>query len=494
MNRHCVIFNDNQEIKRRTSGAYRFANLIEDMDWTISIVDWVSSWPEEDLFDYLDNVVTDNTLLFAISYTWLIPEWCQKFIAKLKKRYPGRKFIIGGQQFYQHDLGADFYLFGYAEKAIPPILEYLFDGGEPPKGHRPLNFSGGFLVDCNHDYPAMNLKEYSITYREDDYIQPFEVLTIELSRGCRFKCKYCNYAFLGIKEDTSTLKDQLYNELMENYNCWGTRNYIIADDTLNDRESKLTMLAEVVESLPFEPNFAAFIRIDLTVSKPEQLELLSRARVWTHFYGVETLHPEAAKSVGKGMHPDKIKKGLLDMREHMMSKLKLYRGSLGLIAGLPFEPPESWRATEKWLSENWSDNHWSWWPLDISTDSHTHTLSMFSQDWGAYGYREMSEEKAKDIKKRFSRFENNQQLQHKKDSNVLLWEADWADLWQAIEWVQESRDNWAIKKIPNFHLINYVDQFEPKELLELDTTWNYQNLCDHEQVIQPYINKKLGMR
>ena len=45
-------------------------------------------------------------------------------------------------------------------------------------------------------------------------------------------------------------EEDLYIEMMENYNKWGTTNYIISDDTFNDRDSKIERLARVVERLP----------------------------------------------------------------------------------------------------------------------------------------------------------------------------------------------------------------------------------------------------
>lgn len=346
MNRHCILFNDNQLSSRRASGAYRVANLLKRLGWTVDVIDWTKSWPEHKLYEYLDNIVNDNTVMFGFSYTWMKPEWTQPFIVNLKQRYPGRKFIAGGQQFYQYDIGCDAMLYGYSEMVIEHVLEWFFDNAPVPKGTRPLSLGGGLLIDCNSTYPAMGLEEYSVQYTPKDCVRSNEQLTIEISRGCKFACKYCNYAFLGIKEDTSTCEQSLRNELMENYNKWGVTNYVIADDTLNDRETKLEMLARVVESLPFEPNFSAFVRIDLVISKPQQMEMLSRARVWAHFYGVETFHPAAGKAVGKGMHPDRIKQGLMDMRKHMIDTLGLYRGTLGMIAGLPHETPDSWQKSE----------------------------------------------------------------------------------------------------------------------------------------------------
>lgn len=495
---HCVIFNDNQEIKRRTSGAYRFANLLEQEGWHATVVDWVSSWSQLELYQYLDCIVGSDTLLFGISYTWLTPEWCQSFTQALRIRYPHIKIILGGQQFVQRDLGVDLALYGYSELAVRDSLAWLFEGGDLPRGaEQPDELGGTVLVDCNRHYPAVSLGDYSIRYRPDDFVQPHEQLTVELSRGCKFRCKYCNYAFLGIREDTSTAAALLRAELVENYRRWGTHLYIIADDTLNDRDSKLEMLAHVVESLDFEVNFAAFIRIDLVVANPSQMQLLSRARVWNHFYGVETFHPQAGKAVGKGMHPDRIKQGLIDMREHMMQSLGVYRGTLGMIAGLPHEPPASWQESEAWLRANWSDNSWQWWPLEISTETHVATVSDFSRDWHKHGYRTITDpQRIEEIREMYDR--RATQVQHKFDEHSLWWSADWADLGEAVEFCYHWKNSdWHEneKLIANFHILNHYDEFKDQGLLELkdsfhtDQTFNRNH--QYLKIIQPYIQRKL---
>ena len=492
--RHCVVFNANQEIKRRTSGAYRFANQLEGLGWRVTVVDWVDDWPQHKLVEYLDAIVTVETVMFAWSYTWMKPWWAGYAIGEIKKRYPGRKHIAGGQQFFQHHLGLDAMLYGYAEVAVPHVLNWLFDGGPKPKGKDIL---GGLFVDCNTDYTAMDLGDYGIDYRDDDYILDHELLTVELSRGCKFRCKYCNYAFLGVKQDTSTEAELLYNELLDNYERFGTTNYILADDTLNDRESKLEMLGDVVQKLPFEPNFACFIRLDLTVAKPQQLKLLSRARVWNHFYGVETLNDAAGKAVAKGMPSKRIKQGMMDIRKHFMDELGLYRGSLGMIAGLPHETPESWWESEIWLREHWSDQNWQWWPLEISLDENTATTSVFSKEWKLHGYRQITDSKRIDeINKKYDRTHGG--VQHKFDDHSLFWTADWADIGEATDFVWEvnhGEHHNLIKKLPSFHMLNHFPFHTPEEALDLtvryDDDTNAGSEHQHKTIIQPYINAKL---
>ena len=57
--------------------------------------------------------------------------------------------------------------------------------------------------------------------------------------------------------------------MMENYTKWGTTNYIISDDTFNDRDSKIERPSTSSRaSHHLNPNFSCFIRLDLVISKP----------------------------------------------------------------------------------------------------------------------------------------------------------------------------------------------------------------------------------
>ena len=84
------------------------------------------------------------------------------------------------------------------------------------------------------------------------------------------------------------------------------------------------------------------------------------------------------------MHPDKIKKGLLWIRDEFNARLGLYRGTVGMIAGLPYEPVESWYNSLDWLNKNWES--FFYWGLHISDDPDTKTHSDFSVDAKKFGY------------------------------------------------------------------------------------------------------------
>ena len=463
---NAVILNDSgEEIIRRTMGAYKIADMMRADGWTVEVIDWSTRWSNQELKKFIDSLPYEIHMI-GVSNLWMQDHVIIEQINYLKSQYPKAKIVMGGPKPYQRDFGADAMVFGYCEHALKPVIQWLFNGGDIPVGKFPEWAPNSLLVDANHSYKGLSISKYNVNYHENDFIKSHEALTLEISRGCRFKCKYCNYAFLGVKEDYSRSEDSLYNELMENYIRWGTTNYIISDDTFNDRDSKIEMLANVVERLPFEPNFSCFIRIDLVISKPHQVELLCRARCWAHFYGIETFHPLAAKAIGKGMHPDKIKAGLLWIREEFIKRIGVYRGTTGMIAGLPYEPPESWYDGIQWMRDNWES--FFYWGLHISTDTDNTTQSDFSIDAAKYGYKLTDNKEILDwaASKGYNNYVEVGRQNNKLDSRILVWESEWSDFKRATEFADDYINNDFMKqKLFNFDLTEHMSKFDHKELM-----------------------------
>jgi hypothetical protein len=168
-----------------------------------------------------------------------------------------------------------------------------------------------------------------------------------------------------------------------------------------------------------------------------------------------------------------------------------------MIAGLPHETPESWAESEQWLRDNWSDGNWDWWPLEISLDTTTETTSVFSKEWKQHGYRKITDQtRIDEINVHYSRDTGG--TQHKFDHNSLYWEADWADIGQASEFVRDwKNDEWRNKnlKVASFHMLNYLPFYPNKEeLLNLKEFEVAEALGTDEQwskIVGPYVKSKL---
>ena len=112
--------------------------------------------------------------------------------------------------------------------------------------------------------PKFDIQNFVKVYSNDDYIQPYETLSIEISRGCIFKCKFCQFPLTGRKKGTNIRSENdIRTELIQNYERFGIKKYYFSDDTLNESLDKVQMIYRISKSLPFELEYIAYIRIDL---------------------------------------------------------------------------------------------------------------------------------------------------------------------------------------------------------------------------------------
>jgi len=427
---HAIIFTGYERSGglERVSGAYRMATVLRREGWDVEVIDFFYHWN----IDQLKDLIKDRGKKYHIDWigfstTWInystdtVQRNMRDLLRFVKKSYPKTVTIAGGQNPSIHfDIydNIDWIIAGFGEIATLAVLKYIFSNGPPIKG---IPRKNGWYVDANAFYQAWPISDLSVEYEDRDFIYPNETLALEFSRGCKFSCAFCNFPVLGVKEDTTRDINSLREELRRNYVLYGVTNYQVADETLNDRNEKLEKIGDIVQEMPFDLNFNAFIRGDILFSKPEQLELLARARVWSHYYGIETFNHETGKIIGKGMHPDKIKEGLLRTKEYFYKNLGPYRGTVSLVYGLPKETPETILNGLDWLCNNWNDQNVISFPLNISL---TGNKSKIDENYEKYGYTLMGQEK-RELYNRHNFFSND----------LTIWENDHMNMYDAIELV-----------------------------------------------------------
>lgn len=474
----------------RVGGAYRIATVLRREGWDVEVIDFFYRWNLEQLKELIKS--RKNIRWIGFSATWInystesVQDKMKSFLEHIKSNYPDIVTLAGGQNPSTHfDIykNIDWIIDGFGEIATLEVLQYIFSNGPLPKYMRVNNSK---YVDANTFYPAWPVSDLSVEYEDRDFISKNETLSIEMSRGCKFACAFCNFPVLGVKEDTTRDLSLLKYELQRNYDKFGVSNYQVSDETLNDRDEKLAKIGNIVKSLNFEPNFNAFIRGDILFSRPQQLELLAEARVWGHYYGIETLNHETGKLVGKGMHPDKIKQGLLDTKEYFYKNLGSYRGTVSLIYGLPKETRETILSALDWFCENWGDQNIIAFPLNINL---TGKKSILDENYEKYGYRIVSQEK-RSLYTRHNFFAND----------LTVWENEHMNLYDAVDLVSYQNkifpgycDSWKL-----WSLLSVAEN--PSEALEIKSystgIWAEKQrvLVDRAHVIKDaYIQKKLSL-
>jgi radical SAM superfamily enzyme YgiQ (UPF0313 family) len=372
-NAQTVILTDTLDdvIWSRYAGAYRIATEIRKNDYTCQVIDCFTDLTKEEMKSILSKVIGDKTLFLGISTTFLTADTIKdtskppvnnhvgrnrehsypipdeemfEYFDFIKSINPKVKILIGGfKAQYNTAPRADTLITGFADVAVIQYLKYL--EGKNPFFTYTLNDYGQMVVDGEKSHENFEFATSDITYTPEDNILNNETMTLEVGRGCIFRCNFCRYVLTGKgKGEWTKRADTIRDEFLKNYYEYGIKNYFYSDDTQNDSVEKLRVLADIVQSLPFKLRYSAYMRLDLIYAKPEQIQLLSDGGLVGAFFGIETLNPIACKKIGKGLGPEKTIETLHRIREKMPHVAT--HGSL--IIGLPGETKET---IEDWSSK-----------------------------------------------------------------------------------------------------------------------------------------------
>lgn len=419
-----ILFTDTAEFatKTRGYGCHRLANHIRENGYTCLVVDFGSALTFNDYRSILKNAIGEDTFMVGFSTNWLpykLPGedpqvvdpgrsyQCEKakifdhkslnsltnaftynellpWLKVIKTLNYKTKIVLGGTKIdmYLDQPHIDHVVVGYSETMVIDLLDSI-----SKKTRRIFNK----IID--HDQkaqsPVWDFRSSKTQYTALDCITPNETLALEIGRGCRFKCTFCSYPMIGQRNTVDYLKYEqtLREEILDNYEKWKVNQYYIIDDTFNDSTEKLDMLKRIVDSLPFKIHFWAYIRLDLLATHPEHIPLLLELGLEQCYIGIESFHPKASKTIGKGMSAERRKDTLKLCKEIWKDKVHI---QAGFMVGLPHEPKSSIEETVAYLRspECPIDEAWLF-PLSIAGD-HEKTKYMYKSDmdknYKDYGY------------------------------------------------------------------------------------------------------------
>ena len=355
----------------RPLGPHQLASFLRSFGYKIRVIDFCSHIKTKDLVSITEKLITKDTIGIGISITFLSnsegeSEWIIKARDILESRYPDVEWIMGGNRVARFRNKLHWKIFnGYAEDTV---LKWLDEKTKE--------------IDFRKPFDIKNSKTH---YLDEDFIQSGEILNLELGRGCQFKCKFCRYPLVGKTPGTYTkFKDTIKNELLENYERWGTTRYNFIDDTVNESKEKVEDLARIAQELPFELEWVGYCRPDLIWAHRDTIQTLKDSGLRSATFGIETFHPEASKKVGKGWSGRRAKDFLLELKQIWKNDITWLSG---MIVGLPGEPLEELDEHNYWFMEN-EMYCWRWSPLIVYKNIKDRTwLSEFDINSEKYGIR-----------------------------------------------------------------------------------------------------------
>jgi hypothetical protein len=359
----------------RTIGPYKIAHWLRKHGYQAQVIDFISRFSEEQLYNMITHFITPSTSIIGVSTTFLtnmrypwpnnetrrIPYGMWMVLSRIRKEYPYIKIVAGG---YMSDRIPDYGIFddtvmtytGSNEDAFLEYVKYVKKQGKAPLGT--LTFPS---MKSRENRPRMvyssprsttyNIETDDFRFTKQDGILPNEPLPLDVSRGCIFACRFCQYPHLGKgKLDYIRGMEYLEEELRQNYENFGTTMYYMLDDTFNDTEWKMGEFLKMTQRLPFKIKYVSYLRADLIHRFPDTAHMLKESGLWGAYHGIESLHPYASNLVGKAWS-GKSAREFIPKLFHDIWKGEIPQ-TLSFIVGLPKETKEDVLSTKDWFIDN----------------------------------------------------------------------------------------------------------------------------------------------
>jgi len=364
----------------RPLGPHKLASWLRQNGYTVKVIDFAGCMSCENLVAITKRWIDHTTIAIGVSTTFWpnedpqsrssgqaieqampIPDWVIAGRALLADQYPQLHWVLGGSRVAQFICDG---WMGFTGAGEDQFLAWLDQQSHSESVARP-----GFDI-CNSRGPV---------FTPDDHIDRWEVLPIELGRGCMFRCRFCSYEYLGKTPGTYLRSsDSIFDEIMYYYLNWGVTRFYYIDDTVNETPEKVKMLRDIAAAVPFKLEWIGYIRADLVWARPETEQLLLESGLRSTFIGIESFEINSSKLIGKGWAGLHAKDWLLKMRQQWEGKINW---SLGLIVGLPGQTEAQLEADGRWLIDNDMIN-WRWAALWISPGIFESEFSRNSQKYG----------------------------------------------------------------------------------------------------------------
>jgi radical SAM superfamily enzyme YgiQ (UPF0313 family) len=385
----------------RNIAGYRLRTSAAQAGYNVLIVDCATAMTGDELFNLLSSIITPQTIFVGFSTVWLERprfdkpiQWTNSnFFGRFKKSFSNVKIIAGGngvlrmpgaREIYD---ASDWHVSGFSDDSFPKLIMLL----EGKSGHGLKYFvdeNGKKTVDSNRFHVINHPDDIETVFLEEDNFASYQPLPLEVSRGCIFRCAFCNHPFQGAKDYDSYMRtpESLARELRRNYELFGSTRYSVMDDTFNDTVEKLERLERAIEiaKLP-DFKFQCYIKPEMLVTKPQMVPKLLNMGLVGGFVGIESLNNQSRRAMNKGMNIDRVFKSLNDLTA--TNQVKLHGG---FIVGLPEDSIDDLHKTYDYCVSGELFRSWYFSCLGIYTytevEKNSMTISPLEKEPEKYGY------------------------------------------------------------------------------------------------------------
>lgn len=360
-----VFFGSSPPMTGRPLGMYRLAAHLRQQGFSAKCL-WIWDNVTESIwYKIMQQHVNSGTLVVAVSATVMFRDQAdgqrnffgisdQEFRSRcqaIKTWSPNCKIVVGGAQVQYSDRAwlktfdcVDYFAMGQGES----LLTYLMQSISQRQRPRLPDITKPYVVN-DHSHPYQDFNESITLWHPEDAVRYREPLPLELARGCIFRCSFCSYDLTGKKpEDFVRQKKLVEQEILSNYQQFGTDTYYVSDDLLNESDYKIDILYDIAQSLPFRLHLSGYVRLDLVRRWPNAFKKLIDSGLNCAFFGIETVNDRSGRAVGKGLGRARTMEAI-----NMISDLcdDQFLGHAGMILGLPHDTPDTCEEIFDWACQ-----------------------------------------------------------------------------------------------------------------------------------------------
>jgi radical SAM superfamily enzyme YgiQ (UPF0313 family) len=207
-------------------------------------------------------------------------------------RKKNKTVVVGGPWVFHFSeealaAGADIVVKGEAEQIVPQLLSAI------EQGTSGIVIASDTRADLN-DSPA---PRYDLLD-----INSYTTLEVQFSRGCPFRCEFCDVTLMLGRKVRTKAPQQILKELQNLYDLgWRSFVFFTDDNFIGNLPQTKALLKELIPWMEERDHPFEFItQATVTLAKdPEMLSLMVQAGFFKVFLGIETLDEESLKLAKK---------------------------------------------------------------------------------------------------------------------------------------------------------------------------------------------------
>jgi radical SAM superfamily enzyme YgiQ (UPF0313 family) len=302
---------------------------------------------------YLDLKVVDEILkndpeIIGFScYCWDKDAYPQIF-SEVKKKSPSIKIVAGGPSVmfnpdvvFRNNPAVDIIACGEGEETFSDLIGRGMNRVHEIEG---IVYRDGDAIRHNPDRAPVDLTKIPSPYLTGAVKPPKWEFMVECSRGCPFKCRYCEWKIFqkGIRYMSM---DTFSRELQ-----WGLDNgYLycpINDASINYNDEMMGRICSTIKSIVPEGaiHFAYFIHWEFF--KPSQMKYLYGISTYEIWLSIESTNPAALRTAGRRpLNQEKFLKTIRKISE--MQPVIIF-----IMLGMPGDTFDGFRQTVDFLASN----------------------------------------------------------------------------------------------------------------------------------------------